>query len=351
MLPTKITPDYAIVGQGLAGTLLAHFLRRVGKTVRVYDGGHHGASSTVAAGVMNPITGWRFVKSWQIDTLLPFALRTYRELEQQLGARFLWETDIIRSIHAQKDLNNWLTRSLLPDYAPYMQDEVRWERYAGRIHPPYAAGTVRGGGRLHCRVFLETYREFLRRHDLLVERELDAEQLTELTRTQRVVLCRGYREKLRPEFAGLPFGGSKGEVLLVRIPGAGFERIFKNRVFLVRLEGDLYWVGSAYANQFDDEQPSEAGRAQLLAKLDAALAVPYEVVDHRAAVRPTTIDRRPFLGAHPTRPNLFIFNGLGTKGASLAPYFAARLVDFLEAAAELPPEVDIRRFAMSENAR
>ena len=339
-----MTPDYTIVGQGLAGSLLAHFLLQTGKTVRVYDGGHHGASSTVAAGVMNPITGWRFVKSWQIDTILPFALRTYRELERQLGAQFLWETDIIRSIHAQKDLNNWLTRSLLPDYAPYMRDGAEWGNFAGKIHPPYAAGTVRGGGRLYCRVFLERYRQFLLERDALVERELTTDEIAELTRTQRVVLCRGYREKLLPEFAGLPFGGSKGEVLLVKIPGANFERIFKNRVFLVRLEGDIYWVGSAYANQFDDELPSETGRAQLLEKLNAALDVPYEIMDHQAAVRPTTIDRRPFLGQHSENSNLFIFNGLGTKGASLAPYFAERMTGHLERSEPFPNEVNIVRF-------
>ena len=74
------------------------------------------------------------------------------------------------------------------------------------------------------------------------------------------------------------------------------------------------------------------------------LKVPYEIRDHKAAVRPTVKDRRPLLGVHPEFPNIFIFNGLGTKGASQGPYFANHMADFLTENTPLDPEVDIRRF-------
>ena len=351
-MPSVRHVDYAIIGQGLAGSLIAHFLRQRGRRIHVFDDGHCSSSSTVAAGIINPITGWRFVKSWRIDELLPFAKQTYRSLEHHLRADFLMETDIIRSIHSQKDQNNWLVRSALPDYAPYMADEVDWTGFEKQIYPPFSAGTVQQGCRLNCGKFLEEYKKALiedSQYSEQVVRETDLAQLLagqaiDGVATTAVIDCRGYRSKIEGPFQQLPFGGSKGEVLLVKIPNARFSRLFKNRIFIVPMEDDLYWIGSAYENDFKDDRPTEKGKQTLREKLEAALRVPYEIVDHRAAIRPTVKDRRPFLGTHPEIPNLHIFNGLGTKGASLGPFFAEQLAAHLCEGAPLDDTVNIARF-------
>lgn len=68
---SKVQTDYIIVGQGLAGSLIALNLLRRGKSVRVIDDGHKHAASKVAAGLINPITGrrhvltWRFLEFWK----------------------------------------------------------------------------------------------------------------------------------------------------------------------------------------------------------------------------------------------------------------------------------------------
>ena len=77
------------------------------------------------------------------------------------------------------------------------------------------------------------------------------------------------------------------------------------------------------------------------------LAVPFEVVEHLAGIRPTVSDLRPFLGLHPAHPTLAIFNGLGTKGALLGPFFAKQMADFLMGKRQLEPEVDITRFELA----
>ena len=45
--------DYIIVGQGLAGTLLAYFLEQSGKSVVFVDNGYKTAATKVAAGIFN----------------------------------------------------------------------------------------------------------------------------------------------------------------------------------------------------------------------------------------------------------------------------------------------------------
>jgi len=47
---------------------------------------------------------------------------------------------------------------------------------------------------------------------------------------------------------------------------------------------------------------------------------------------------------HPHQKNIRILNGMGTKGCSLAPFFANQLVDQLLRKGEITPEADIKRF-------
>jgi glycine/D-amino acid oxidase-like deaminating enzyme len=68
-------------------------------------------------------------------------------------------------------------------------------------------------------------------------------------------------------------------------------------------------------------------------------------LDHFASVRPATLERRPFVGLHPHFLQLGILNGLGTKGCSLAPYFAKELAQKLSGKGSVNPLADIQRFS------
>ena len=92
-----IEVDFIIVGQGLAGSLLASELLEAGKTIQIFDADHKGAASAIAAGIINPITGRRLVKSWMIDQLLPTALAIYRKQEKLLKKNFLYLDPIHRA--------------------------------------------------------------------------------------------------------------------------------------------------------------------------------------------------------------------------------------------------------------
>ena len=85
-------------------------------------------------------------------------------------------------------------------------------------------------------------------------------------------------------------------------------------------------------------------KAELLEGLNALLACPYKVLDHWSAVRPAVKGRRPLIGTHPQHKNVSVFNGMGTKGISLAPYFAQHFTQHLLHQTPLMPEVDVQRF-------
>ncbi|RMG83224.1 MAG: FAD-dependent oxidoreductase, partial [Bacteroidetes bacterium] len=329
--------DFLIVGQGLAGSMLAWFLAAENRTFRVVDVIKPNSASRVAAGLMNPVTGRRFVKSWKVDVLFPFAQKTYREMGAHFGQTFFHARNILRALYNHVEETAWLLRTGDPAYRHYIREPARLAEFEGKVIPARSWCELTGGGQVDVAELVDAMRGFLKAKDCLDDAVFDFEKLHIAEnyveygswRAQKVVFCEGIAGQHNPWFGYLPFLGSKGEVLIVRMPVEPFHRILKHKVFVVPIRGDQYWVGSFYDREDPSESPTEAGYLNLLDKLRASLQVPFEVVEHRAAIRPTVKDRRPFLGLHPEFPALAIFNGLGTKGASLAPFFARQMTRFL----------------------
>ena len=74
---------------------------------------------------------------------------------------------------------------------------------------------------------------------------------------------------------------------------------------------------------------------------------PFSVTGHSAGVRVNLPDKRPIAGRHPDNPRLGIINGLGAKGALLAPMLARQWVNHLTEGVPFDAEVDVRRFAVN----
>ncbi|WP_232826423.1 NAD(P)/FAD-dependent oxidoreductase [Lewinella sp. IMCC34183] len=350
------TIDYLIVGQGLAGTLIGYRLERAGHHVDYVDAPEQRAASSVAAGIINPITGRRFVKSWRIDELLPAARSLYGELEALLGVQLWYELPLIRTLFNRGDENDWLARGGDPAYAGYLIDDPALGRIPELTQPAYAYAGVGHSARVDVAALVSAFR--VRQRDAgrfhavaLAYPDVVPEGASvrvtlggDPRRYDRVVFCEGWLARHNPWFGYLPHGGTKGEVLIVRTAAPALDRLFKHRIFLVPQGRNTYWVGATNANRFDDDSPTPTNRQYLEDRLREVLTVPYEILEHQSAVRPTVRDRRPLLGRHPKHPALSIFNGLGTKGASLAPLTSRWLVDHLEDGTALPPEVDLARF-------
>lgn len=106
-----------------------------------------------------------------------------------------------------------------------------------------------------------------------------------------------------------------------------------------------WWVGSDYAWEFSTTEPTKEFREKTEAQLKSWLKLPFKITDHLCGIRPATLERRPFVGMHPQHPGIGILNGMGTKGCSLAPFFARQLADQLCFGKTLSPEADINRFS------
>ena len=342
---------YLIVGQGIAGSLLAWHLEKAKQPYLIIDNNHQTSASKIAAGIINPITGRRFVKSWMIDTFLPFAKSTYQKIEIELGIQVWKDMDIIRFFMSNAEGNNWLTKTTLEGYDKYLKKEKNADFLHQYINDEAGFGTV-VGAKVDLGKVIKSFQNHFREKGVLISESFDYEALkTETNKVvykeiiaKKVIFCEGFAAFKNPWFAHLPYESAKGEALILRIPNLKTPDIIKKHFFIVPLENDLFWFGSNY--EWDDlsNEPTEIGRNYLEKELKEILKVDYEVVHHLAAVRPVLKDRRPAIGLHPNNDNIAFFNGLGTKGTSIAPYWANEMMQFLTNGEDIPKEVDVRRF-------
>ncbi len=354
----KAKVDFIIVGQGLAGSLLAYFLIEKGKSVLLFDDNRKGSSSKVAAGIINPITGRRFVKSWMFDDLLAFNETFYPKIEKEFGVNLYTKKSVLRFLTKNGDINEWHVRSAFEDYKKYMKADADFERLKNKIVEPLAIGEIEHAAQVNMPILLKAFKKSFNNSNTLESELIDYEQIVMHNKSvylpsvdaKKIIFCEGQRGRFNPFFNYLPFEVSKGEILIVRIPALKSEKIIKDKLIIAPLGDDLYWCGSNYEWNSSDEFPTESIRADFIKKLDQTLKIEFEIVEHLAAIRPTVKDRRPFLGIHPKFEQMAIFNGLGTKGASLGPYWASHFADFLVDNIPLNAQVNIERFGLSNFA-
>lgn len=345
--------DFIIIGQGIAGSLLAFQLIQEGQSVLVIDEHKPNSASRIAAGVINPVSGRRFTMAWQYDTFYPAAVNTYRRMEQLLGLPLLKERDIWTVLPSEQLRDAFMARTTEGPAQKYTRQPsaAEVERYAQWLHQPYGAAAVRGATVLLHKL-LPAWRAWLLQKQYLRHERLEPGQLQVSgagvrygnLAARRLIFCEGAQITANPWFGAIPFLLNKGETLLVRVPGFETEDIVKRSITLVPQEPETYWVGATFAWDYENEMPTAEKRAFLENGLQQLLKVPYQVLGQQAGIRPSGTDRRPIIGLHPACPALGVFNGLGTKGCSLAPAMAAHFASHLLKNTPLWPEVDARRF-------
>lgn len=345
-----------IIGQGLAGTVLAFTLLGQGHDVLVVADPQFRMASQVAAGLFNPITGRKFVKTWMADPLFDAFPPYYRQLEQRLDARFFHPMPMFRPFADTAAQNDLSARLSEPDYQRFIQQIYDQPPAETAFAAPHGGVMLHQTGYLDLPAMLDAARARLKAEGRYREArvELDSLQtsqykvLWEGMTFSRVVFCRGSADATLPPFNSLPFRPSKGEVLTVSSEQYRVPYIVNKKSWLMPRGSDRYRLGATYENHHIDLQPTDAARQTLLQHLANLTHLPFQVEAHEVGIRPATHHRRPYLGVHPEQPRWLLFNGLGAKGVSLAPYFANRMTDFMLRNVPLPAEVDIANIKMSE---
>ncbi|PZX59249.1 glycine/D-amino acid oxidase-like deaminating enzyme [Algoriphagus ratkowskyi] len=341
--------DFLLIGHGLAGTALAYRLKQAGKKIRIIDEAGANTSSRIAAGLFNPVTGRKMVKTWKADYLFPLIKPFYRELERVTGSQFLTEKAIYRPFLTFEEQNEWMGHSADPGFEAYLE-QIYSTSQSEFLKDPYGGVMLRNSGWLNINNLLDAMTTYFK-EELILEKfdEGLLSQKDELweyrdLRAKAIIYCNGTGAMNSKFFNFLPFAPVKGEILELKQEFTP-DYVVNRGVFRVHLGDKVHRVGSTYTKHDLDIGATDAAKIEILGRLTDLVRLPVEeIVSHKTGIRPATRDRKPFLGKHPTEVGVYLFNGFGAKGVSLIPYFSEQMVTYLINDKAIDTEVDIARY-------
>jgi glycine oxidase len=338
-------PEFLIVGGGLAGCTLAWALRRRGREVAIVDAGAPETCSKVAAGLVTPITGQRLTLGWRMPEFLPVAVSFYQEIEAITGRRFYFPRPIQRTFRQPIEVERWAARRERPEMRPFIT-EGAWTTPAA-LTAPLGGVTMTRGGWLDVPEYLRVTQAALETDGAWITARLSPEEAVAHP-ARRVIFCLGPEAVGHPLFSWLKWKTAKGEMLdlwidpaLAAATGLTEEALWIGPVWLQPRGAGWWRVGATYEWQTLDPHPTAAARADLTARLQGFLQLPFTITGHRAAIRPILRESRARIGLLPRQPKIGFFNGLGSKGTLHAPWFAHHFATHLCDGHPLDPDCDL----------
>lgn len=338
-----------IFGAGLAGTCLAHQLMRRGQHVHLIDSGEN-HSSSIAAGMVNPMVFRRMNKSWRLDEFLPEAQAFYQEISQEIGEELYHPIVIRRFFSSLQERQMWEQRQVQIEYSAYLNPLSEEDLAHQGAHNSFGSGRVKNAFWINAAKWVEANAAFFQRNGMLRTEAFDPNLWNPQAKTygnityDKVIFCLGYQQKSEATFSFLPLQQTKGQTLTIKSEQIQSKESLNRKCFVLPLDNQHYRVGATYEWNNASLEITEAGRNQLIEMLSSLGSYDYEILEQKAGIRPTVLDRRPLMGEHPEYQGVYIFNGLGTKGYMMAPTLAKELASFMLDQKPLHPETNIQRF-------
>lgn len=343
--------DFIIVGRGLAANVLANTFHQNNVSFHVIGQTGLSNSSLVAAGIWNPIVFKRLTLSWKAYQCVPVLNSFYNQCEANLEKQFVYHRAIIKPFVQEQEKTLWQKKSKnelaefldsnsYSDSASYKNCNISGE-----------FSLVKRTGNIDIPTFINATSSFFK--DLISDEFFDYNQIQiqpgevsyKNLKAKNIIFCEGYLVKNNPFFNWIPLKPAKGEIVSLKAEGLELNNCILNKNgFIFESSSGIFKCGATYDWENLTDETSSKGLTELTDKVKDLINVPYSIIEHKAGVRPSSLDRRPIIGKHPAHENLFVFNGMGTKGVMLAPYFANNFVLFYLQKQALNFEADVKRF-------
>ena len=352
MTRNRLVVDFLIIGQGLAGSILAWELRQRGCQVIIVDNAITSASQ-IAAGLINPMTGMRLVKNKDIDFLLPAARSYYQNLSVFFKQPFFIDRPMLRIIGTEQEHHYGLKRLNDPSYEPYL-DKFTPTQSKQSFPAPFGILRQKQTGYLQTRPLLAALQQHFKLSNTYIKTQFNYEDITfgknsicwKHIEAKKIIFCEGYQGQNNPWFSWLPFQPVKGEILTLSSSSKLPEQLLNYGFWLITTSKNSFRTGATFDRENINTKTTQQAKKTLLDALKKAAPTiaTEQIINHQAHIRPATQDKQPFLGCHPKYPQIGIFNGFGAKGSLQIPWFAQRIADYLIKNQDLPTAADIKRY-------
>jgi glycine/D-amino acid oxidase-like deaminating enzyme len=342
--------DYIIVGSGLAGIALCEKLLKSNKTFVVFNNDLQN-SSKIAAGLYNPVILKRFSSVWHAKEQYELLTVFYRTIEEKLNVKIDHQLPLLRKLFSIEEQNNWFAATDNYKIGSFLSNTIIYKDYPYLL-AKYGYGSVNSAGFIDTKLLLSEYQKFLQSSDCFLAESFDYSLLSCSTNhiqyksytAKNIIFAEGYGIKHNPYFNYLPVDGTKGEILIIKAQNLIVHEIINSSLYLIPLGNHLYKVGATYNWEDKTDHPTIEGQQELVENLKKLIRCDFEILEHKAGIRPTVKDRRPLVGTHPKHKRYHILNGLGTRGVMLAPEMAEFLINRIENNIELDSHINITRY-------
>ena len=335
--------DFLIIGQGLAGSILAYELINRGQRVLVLDNDHSGSASNVAAGIINPITGHRLNLSNNFVQLYTRAKEFYASFETKFGTPIFTEIDQVRLIKNPGQADYFSKRLAQHEYQDFLQKSLDSHLFK---KCPFGTASIKQTAIVDTKLLLKKIQAWLIDHNSYQTLRLDYSTLKfkesniqyEHINAKNIIFCEGYQAINNPWLKTLPFKLAKGEILTVEQFSDSHPMLSWGN-WLTPANNGVSKLGSNYAWQDIQLDASSDVKQKLLESLKSQTHRDANVVKHEVGIRPTTTHRHAFIGNIKALSNAYCFNGFGSKGCLTIPMHADVLCDHLLNSIPLPEEL------------
>ena len=339
--------DFTIVGQGIAGTILAFELFKRNKTFQIIDKLQNNSSSRIALGIYNPLVLKWFTKSWGVESQLKELNSFCKEFEFFFNVKINHKKNIYKFLESNYSINNWNEKQSSPNRKNFMSEELK---YLDGIQNPF--GVVLQSGWVDIKMMLDSFRFFLKKKKILREEVFSYDKMKVNTdyieyknyTSKYIVFCEGASVVKNPYFNNLEFKMTKGEIIHFKSSDLKINKIIHSGVIIIPISNDMYYAGATFNWDVNDINCSEEAKIEILEKIMKLKRFNYKLIDQKVAIRPSVKDRRAIIGCHEKYKNLYLMNGLGSRGMLLSPYLANQLCSHILENKKINSEIDVKRF-------
>jgi len=267
-----------------------------------------------------------------------------------LRGNYFYSSPLYTPFKSVEEQNEWMSKSADASFSKYISNVFVKPTFGDEVNDPLGGILLSQCGHVNTNLFLEAVRKYLIANESYREELWNEGDLSESdydiqykdAAAQKVIYCTGIHALKSRFFKDVPLKALKGEVITIKTP-VTLNRIYNRGVYVIGSGKNECRVGATYDLTNLKNETTMEGKAELIQKAKDLLNFPFEVTHQDWGIRPSTIDRRPLIGEHPKSKNILIFNGLGTKGVSLAPYFSDQLASYLIGEGNLDEEANINR--------
>lgn len=333
----KLT-DIILVGDGIAGFCMAHYISKAGLAFKWFGNNRAGASKA-ASGIINPVSGLRYSNTFGLEAALPITKELYGSCDAIKPTQIL---DFLTTANTKEYFLKKIDNPALSimDWSNSFPLKATFEQ-VGCINEVYQVDLGK---------FFESAANQIKKQETFdynsLELEADSIKYNDIV-AEKIIFCDGYAPQ-NIYTKRFNFKPNKGQALIINCPSLKCDSILKHEYTFVPLGNDDYWVGASFEWEFEREQPTTLFLVEATNKLKSILKTEFKIKQHLAGIRPSTADRIPFVGFLDAMPQVGILNGLGTKGVLWAPWMAKLLTENIVNQMPIPKEMDVNRKAAQQ---